>query len=263
MKKYYWLKIGEHFFEDDKIIYIESMDNGEKYVLVWIKLLLKCLKDKDNGEYGLLRFSEKIPYDDSLLSKVLKCDIDTLRVAMKIFKDLDMIDILDDKTIYIESVQALVGKESESADRVRRHREKRKMIQLRYNVTDGDVTCNPNKEEEVNKEIDKEEESGRNEAIWSLVTEFYSLIKDLVQPPSFRNKTPNLDRWYDEIEKLHRINGASVDEIRSVIWFVVHDEFWKMNILSGEKLRKHYDNLYLKMKSSAANKSNEVTFDYQ
>ena len=153
-KKYYWLKIGEHFFDSDEMIYLESLEKGDTYIKIWMKLLLKCLKDKDDESYGFLKFNDKIPYTEQLLSQVLRCDINDLRVAMKYFQELNMIEILEDKTIYIESVQKLVGKESDSAERVRKHREKKKLLQC----NDTAVTCNSNKEKEVevNKEVEKE-----------------------------------------------------------------------------------------------------------
>ena len=128
-KKFYWLKIQEHFFDSDEMIYFDSIENGEKYIVIWMKILLKCLKDKDNGEYGFLRFNDKLPYNDELLAKVLRCDLDSLRVAMKYFQDLNMVQILDDKTIYIESVQKMIGKESDSAQRVLKHRAKKKALE--------------------------------------------------------------------------------------------------------------------------------------
>lgn len=160
-KKYFWLKIQEHFFEDDKIIYLEAIENGDKYIVIWIKLLLKCLKDKDDGEYGFLRFSERIPYDISLLAKILKCDLDTLRVAIKYFEELDMIQIMDDKTIYIECVQKMIGRESDAAERMRKHREKKKEIEYKEpeksnKVTECYVTSYSNKELEEEIEIEKE-----------------------------------------------------------------------------------------------------------
>jgi len=164
-KKFYWLKIQEHFFDSDEMIYFESMENGDRYIVIWLKILLKCLKDKENEEYGFLRFNDKLPYNDELLAKVLRCDLDTLRVAMKFFQDLNMIQILDDKTIYIESVQRMIGKESDSAERMRVHRAKKKLIEdkkvKKIESAQSDkvcVTSDPNKEVEVNKDIDKEVE---------------------------------------------------------------------------------------------------------
>jgi predicted phage replisome organizer len=157
-KKFYWLKIGEHFFESDQILYLESIENGEKYINFWLKLLLKCLKDKDDGEYGSLRFSDKMPYDDKLLSKILRTDIDTIRVGMKYFQELGMIEILDDKTIYIESVNKMVGKESESADRVRKFRERKRQALLGNGCNgNGNDSKEIDVDIDINKDIDKKE----------------------------------------------------------------------------------------------------------
>jgi len=156
-KKYYWLKVNEHFFEDERIQYIESQENGNEYIYFWIKLLLKCLKNKTSGDYGFLRFTDKIPYDDKLLSKLTNTKIDTVRVAMKYFQDLEMIKILDDKTIYVESVNNMIGSETDAAIRVRKHRNKIEMLQCNKNVTE--LLCNEETEKDIyiDKEIDKEE----------------------------------------------------------------------------------------------------------
>lgn len=153
-KKFYWLKIQEHFFEDDNIIYLESLENGEKYIIFWQKLLLKCLKNKESGDYCHLRFSEKIPYSDELLSNITRTDIDTVRVAIKFFIELQMIEILEDGTIYIQELNKLIGSETDKAEMMRKHREKIKQIDLSNNVT----KMLPYKEIDKEIEIDKKED---------------------------------------------------------------------------------------------------------
>ena len=149
-KRYYWLKISEHFFDDDNIKWLESQENGIEYVYFWIKLLLKCLKNKDSGEYGMLRFTERIPYDDNTLSKFTNTPIDTVRIAMKLFQELGMLEILENKTIYIEAVNKMIGKETDAADRMRKMRNKveNKLLrddrnnvtpELRYKESDIDI----------------------------------------------------------------------------------------------------------------------------
>ena len=122
----YWLKLQRNFFDDENILFLESQKNGLQYIILWQKLLLRCLKDGEE-DAGFLRFNEKIPYTEELISTVTKTDIDTVRVGMKYFQGLGMIEILEDGTLYIEAVQKLIGKESESAERVRKHREKKKL----------------------------------------------------------------------------------------------------------------------------------------
>ncbi|MHA2179848.1 MAG: conserved phage C-terminal domain-containing protein, partial [Promethearchaeota archaeon] len=133
------------------IQYLESKENGREYVYFWIKLLLKCLRNKDNGDYGFLKFTNNIPYDDTLLAKVTGIPIDTVRVAMKFLVELEMIEILEDKTIYIEAVNNMIGSESDSAKRVREHRKKKALLPCNKSV----IKMKHNKEKK-RKEIDKE-----------------------------------------------------------------------------------------------------------
>jgi predicted phage replisome organizer len=125
--KYYYLKLKENFFEDEKILYLEGIPNGEKYIIFWQKLLLRCLKDKRSND-GILKFTETIPYDAHLLSKITHSDIDIVRQSIKIFEKLEMIKILDDGSIYIDSINILLGGESSSTGRVRNWREKQKLL---------------------------------------------------------------------------------------------------------------------------------------
>lgn len=118
--KYYWLKIKKDFYKRHDIKVIESMPNGVEYIWFYLKLMMESVDHE-----GLLRFNEYIPYDDRMLSTILNTNIDIVRGAMKVFHELNMIEILDDQTIYIDTVAKMIGSESESAERVRKHREKK------------------------------------------------------------------------------------------------------------------------------------------
>jgi hypothetical protein len=54
-----------------------------------------------------------------------------------------------------------------------------------------------------------------------------------------------VERWTADIDKLHRLDGQSIEDIQKVITWCQADPFWKKNILSGATLRKHWDRLYL------------------
>ena len=56
-------------------------------------------------------------------------------------------------------------------------------------------------------------------------------------------------RWAIDIDKLNRINGRSWSEINRTVQFVIDDDFWNKNILSGKTLRNKFDALALKAKS--------------
>ena len=139
--KKYWLKIKENFFDDDEMVFLKSQKNGYEYIYLWQRLLLKCLKVDEEQDCGLLRINNKVPYDADMLSTLFGINIDIVRVGIELFKKLGLLEILDDGTYYIEAVQKMIGKESESAERVRLHRQRKDLKLLQSN--NSNVSCNP------------------------------------------------------------------------------------------------------------------------
>ena len=80
------------------------------------------------------------------------------------------------------------------------------------------------------------------------------LLKELIQDnlPSF--KEPDLDKWAEIINKLHRIDKYTYEQINYIIKWCQNDDFWSGNILSAEKLRKQFIQLIAQAKRT--NKSN-------
>lgn len=148
-KKFYWLKLKRDFFKRHDIRIIEAMPNGKDYILFYLKLLLESIDHE-----GELRFSDAIPYNEQMLSVITDTNIDIVRAAMKLFVDLRMVDVMDDQTIYMMEVDKLIGSESDSAERVRRHRREVKALQCNASVTE----CNTEIEKEKEKETEQEKE---------------------------------------------------------------------------------------------------------
>ena len=156
-KKYYWLKLKRDFFKRHDIRIIEEMPNGKEYILFYLKLLLESIDHE-----GALRFSETVPYNEQMLSVITNTNIDIVRSAMKMFIELKMMDILDDKTIFMAEVDKLIGSEAWSTERSRRCREKKKLLQCNTDAT----SCNEEIDIEIEKdiEIDKEKESKKKDS---------------------------------------------------------------------------------------------------
>ena len=152
-KKFYWLKLKRDFFKRHDIRIIEEMPNGKDYVLFYLKLLLESIDHE-----GSLRFSDTIPYNEQMLSVITNTNIDIVRSAMKLFIELRLIEIFDDQTIFMGEIEKMIGSESDSAKRVREHRE-RKSLQCNADVTPVKQICNTEKEKE--KDLDKDIETDR------------------------------------------------------------------------------------------------------
>lgn len=110
-KKFYWLKLKRDFFKRHDIRIIEEMPNGKDYVLFYLKLLLESIDHE-----GSLRFSDTIPYNEQMLAVVTNTNIDIVRSAMKLFTELNLMEVLDDATIYMAEVTNMIGSETKWAE---------------------------------------------------------------------------------------------------------------------------------------------------
>ena len=124
-KKYYWLKLKRDFFKRHDIRIIESMPNGKDYILFYLKLLLESIDHE-----GKLRFNDTIPYNEQMLSVITNTNIDIVKSAMEMFKELNMVEIYNDQTIYMAEVEKLIGSETKWAEKKRVQRAKEDNVPL-------------------------------------------------------------------------------------------------------------------------------------
>ncbi len=90
-----------------------------------------------------------------------------------------------------------------------------------------------------------------------------NLLKNGIQEnkPDYYFKGNNYkEKWANEV-RLMRIGkeNRSLERIEKVIDFALTDSFWKINILSMDKLREKFDILELKMREKAKNKGESDT----
>lgn len=104
MAKYYWLRLQKDFFKRHDIRIIETMPNGKDYILFYLKLLVESVSHE-----GALRFSETIPYNEDMLATITNTNPDVVKSAMSVFTELNMIEIMDDATIYMTEVNKMIG----------------------------------------------------------------------------------------------------------------------------------------------------------
>ena len=118
-KKYYYLRLKDNFFDTDEMKILESMKDGYLYSNILLKLYLRSLKND-----GRLVFNDRIPYSADMLSSITGHQVGTIKQALSIFKDLGLIDVLDNGAIYMLDIQNFIGKGSSEADRKREYRQR-------------------------------------------------------------------------------------------------------------------------------------------
>lgn len=94
--------------------------------------------------------------------------------------------------------------------------------------------------------------TGKKEKVFELEDGEYllaSLLFSLILENNPNHKSPDLQAWAAEIDKMIRLDKRSPETIEFLIRWSQQDSFWKANILSTAKLRQQYDQLFVKAKS--------------
>ncbi|RGC38174.1 phage replisome organizer N-terminal domain-containing protein [Streptococcus gallolyticus] len=156
-KKYYYLKLKENFYDRDEIVILESLPDGYLYSNILLKLYLRSLKND-----GRLMFNDRIPFNSEMLSKITRHPVAVIEKAITIFKEMDLIEILDNGAIYMLDIQNFIGQSSSEADRIRKYRQKIESEKLFLTNENPSVQmydkCTPEIELERKQEREREQE---------------------------------------------------------------------------------------------------------
>ena len=207
-KKYYYLKLKESHFDSDQMVVLESMPDGYKYSNILLKLYLRSLK---NG--GKLMFNDRIPFNSTMLSTITRHSIGDIEKAVKIFQELELIEVLNNGAIYMSDIQNYIGESSTEADRKRAFRgkiehEKKKIKNKKVRGTNVRQMSDKNPPEielEKNKEQEKELEP-------SLLL---SPEKERKNFKSFKELKKYLIEKYDNTDYIFQIGGYQSLVIRN------------------------------------------------
>ena len=90
------------------------------------------------------------------------------------------------------------------------------------------------------------------------------LLADLILKNSPKNRhlstakrETSITKWAKDIGKLIRLDNQSEQDIEKVIVWCQKNDFWKSNILSGGKLRKHWDQLSVQIQGNGKSKQHQ------
>lgn len=152
-KKYYYLRVKENFYDSDEMIILESMPDGFLYSNILIKLYLRSLKNN-----GKLMFNDRIPFNSEMLSKITRHPVAVVEKAVSIFKEMNLIDVLDNGAIFMLDIESFIGKSNTEADRKRDYR--RRIEKEKQKILSGHLSGQMSDEHppELEIEIEKEKE---------------------------------------------------------------------------------------------------------
>ena len=210
-KKYYYLRLKDNFFDSDELKILESMKDGYLYSNILLKLYLRSLKND-----GKLVVNDRIPYNAEMLASVTGHQIGTVKQALSIFKELGLIDVLENGAIYMLDIQNFIGRGSSEADRKREYRQR--IETDRTNVRQISDKTPPEIELELEKEIEKELELEKDSSAKSTTTKRKRFekptISDIEQYCIERNNNIDASQFFDYYES----NGWKVGKNSMKDW---------------------------------------------
>ena len=164
-----WIKITTDIFDDEKVLMIESLPSADSIIVIWFKLLAFAGKQNNNGVFIM---NNRIAYTEEMLASIFRRDINLVRLALKVFHDYGMIDIIDN-VITIpnwgkhQTLDAYEKKKARDRERIARKRaEQKALIGMSPDVS-------PDKSPDVAfTEEDKEEERDIDKDIYINVVSY-------------------------------------------------------------------------------------------
>ena len=136
-----WIKIVTNVFDDEKILLIESMPESDSLIVIWFKIL--CMAGKMNNG-GVLILSDKIAYTDEMLATIFRRQLSTVKLALKVFEELEMITIINN-TITIpnwskhQSLDQLESKKKYMKEYMRKYRKEQARLASGENHIEEDL----------------------------------------------------------------------------------------------------------------------------
>ena len=215
-KKYYYLRLKDNFFDSDELKILESMKDGYLYSNILLKLYLRSLKND-----GKLVVNDRIPYNAEMLASVTGHQVGTIKQALSMFKELGLIEILENGAIYMLDIQNFIGKGSTEADRQRlydrRISDERKQKKLTQSRNLEEILKKSTPEIEIELEIEKkiEKEIDSSASTTTKRKRFEKpTLSEIEQYCIERNNNVNAEQFFDYYES----NGWKVGKNSMKDW---------------------------------------------
>lgn len=116
-KKYYWLRLKEGFFDSKHIKFLRSQENGDRMCIVYLQLQLKSLRS-----VGVIQYDKLLPSCTEEIAFDLGEPVEIVNRTVATLEKLNLVERLDDGSLYLSAVREVVGSETTAAERMRNKR---------------------------------------------------------------------------------------------------------------------------------------------
>lgn len=240
-KKYYWLKLKEDFFRDKRIKKLRRIAGGDTYTVIYLKMQLLSIKNNGVLIYEGIEanFAEELALE-------LDEDTENVKVTLAFLQGNGMIEETEQDHFLMTETIKCIGSESASAERVRKHRDKKaqKMLQCNAPVTISNTEIEKEKDIEIDTEIERDIEQEKPKGKAKRFTK--PTLAEVQAYCIERNNNVDAEHFYDYYEA----NGWKVGKNSM--------KDWKASVRTWE--RNGYDS---KPKAQAQKQGSMIMDDYR
>lgn len=206
-KRYFWLKLKEDWFSGTTEKYLKSLPAGDSLLITYLKIQLMSLKTE-----GFLKYERLLPSAEEEIAMLIDEPVNNVRLLINVLLKTGAIERLDDNSLYLLSLQNLIGSEGSSTDRVRKFRERQKALQCNNNQLqiEGEILGNSELDVENSKAL-----QCNDNVMQDVTDENLKILQNLDLKTQRYNVTPmkrngNGEKELD-LEKEQEPNGTTLD----------------------------------------------------
>ena len=149
------MQLSEEFFKSKEMKLLRRLPGGEEHTIIYLKLMLASLQDDGNIYFEGLA--------DSLaeeMALIIDEDAEAVRMTLMFLEQKKLLTTSDNFAYKLEQVPEMIGSETASTRRSRKHRSTQKALQCNTDATkcNGDIDIELEKEIEIDKDINIESE---------------------------------------------------------------------------------------------------------
>lgn len=159
-RRYYWIQLAQDFFKSKEMKLLRKMPGGDTYTIIYLKLMLISLED--NGKIFYEGLAQDLAEEMALL---IDEDTEAVRMTLIFLSKKGLLTKNNNFEFFLEQVPEMVGSETASTRRSRKHREQ-KALQCNTNATkrNGDIDKEIELKKDINIDIKSEVDTRENQS---------------------------------------------------------------------------------------------------
>lgn len=150
-KRYYWIQLAQDFFKSKEMKLLRKIAGGDTHTIIYLKMMLISLEDGGHIYYDGL--ADNLAEEIAL---VIDENVEDIKITLIFLESKGLLTRKNDRDYFLEQVPEMVGSETASTRRSRKHRELRGLHCNTIATTcNGDIDIETEIETEIEKDVDE------------------------------------------------------------------------------------------------------------